>query len=36
MKWHMIERNHPDKKIKALGVNPAILNDLYKGMHEFK
>lgn len=29
-------RNHPDKKIKALGVNPAILNDLYKGMHEFK
>lgn len=29
-------RNHPDKKIQALGRNPAILGNLYKGMHEFK
>ena len=29
-------RNHPDEKIQALGRNPAILGNLYKGMHEFK
>ena len=29
-------RNHPDPKIKALGGNQAILDNLYKGMHEFK
>ena len=29
-------RNHPDPKIKALGGNQAILDNLYKDMHEFK